>query len=546
LLIALKKGFEMALELGAQKKAIIFTESTITQKYLHGLLSKNGYKDKIILFNGTNNDDESKRIYAEWVKVNKDTDKATGSKTADLRGALVDYFKSNAEVMIATEAAAEGINLQFCSLVINYDLPWNPQRIEQRIGRCHRYGQKHDVVVVNFVNRKNAADRRVYELLDQKFRLFKGVFGASDEVLGSIESGVDFEKRIAAIYQSCRTETEINTAFDNLQKEMDESIQEGMRGAKEKLLENFDADVHEKLRFNLKESKAYLDKYERWLWEITKYFLGDNAAYEKGEYSFMLKKNPFPDTNIDEGPYKIGKHVEDAHIYRPAHPLAQRILDQIKGKSLSGAELVFDYTNHGQIISPIKELVGVSGSMQVSQLTIDSFESEDVILVTGITDDGETLEDETAKKLFSLSAEAIEASASIKVNSLNDEEQKRIKALTVDISERNSEFFDEEVDKLDKWADDIKKSLEIELKRMDIDLKAIKTSAKKVLNLSEKVEWQRKIKDLEKKRNEMRQKLYQAQDEVDLKKEDLLKRVEGQLNQKIKLNALFTIRFKVK
>ena len=64
--------------------------------------------------------------------------------------------------MIATEAGAEGINLQFCSLVVNYDLPWNPQRIEQRIGRCHRYGQEHDVVVVNFLNQKNAADQRVF------------------------------------------------------------------------------------------------------------------------------------------------------------------------------------------------------------------------------------------------------------------------------------------------------------------------------------------------------------------------------------------------
>ncbi len=104
--------------------------------------------------------------------------------------------------MIATEAGAEGINLQFCSLVVNYDLPWNPQRIEQRIGRCHRYGQKHDVVVVNFLNRKNAADQRVFELLVEKFKLFEGVFGASDEVLGAIGSGVDFEKRIADIYQT--------------------------------------------------------------------------------------------------------------------------------------------------------------------------------------------------------------------------------------------------------------------------------------------------------------------------------------------------------
>jgi SNF2 family DNA or RNA helicase len=84
---------------------------------------------------------------------------------------------------------------------VNYDLPWNPQRIEQRIGRCHRYGQKHDVVVVNFLNRKNAADERVFQLLSEKFQLFEGIFGASDEVLGAIESGVDFEKRIADIYQ---------------------------------------------------------------------------------------------------------------------------------------------------------------------------------------------------------------------------------------------------------------------------------------------------------------------------------------------------------
>ena len=108
----------------------------------------------------------------------------------------------------------------------NWPLPWNPQRIEQRIGRCHRYGQKHDVVVVNFLNKKNAADQRVYQLLSEKFRLFEGVFGASDEVLGTIESGVDFERRIAQIYQCCRTEEEIQSAFDKLQKEMEIEIDE--------------------------------------------------------------------------------------------------------------------------------------------------------------------------------------------------------------------------------------------------------------------------------------------------------------------------------
>lgn len=160
--------------------------------------------------------------------------------------------------MIATEAAAEGINLQFCSLVVNYDLPWNPQRIEQRIGRCHRYGQRYDVVVVNFLNRSNAADQRVYQLLSEKFKLFEGVFGASDEVLGSIESGIDFEKRIAEIYQQCRTVEEIQTAFDALQKELEPQIDENIKLTRRKLLENFDEEVHEKLRINLEESREYL------------------------------------------------------------------------------------------------------------------------------------------------------------------------------------------------------------------------------------------------------------------------------------------------
>ncbi len=145
--------------------------------------------------------------------------------------------------MIATEAAAEGINLQFCSLVVNYDLPWNPQRIEQRIGRCHRYGQKYDVVVVNFLNVNNEADCRVFDILEKKLKLFEGVFGASDEVLGAIESGVDFERRIAQIYQNCRTSYDIQREFDFIQEMFAHEIGENMRNDRRKLLENFDAEV---------------------------------------------------------------------------------------------------------------------------------------------------------------------------------------------------------------------------------------------------------------------------------------------------------------
>ena len=128
---------------------------------------------------------------------------------------------------------------------------------------------------------------------------------------------------------------------------------------------------------------------------------------------------------------------------------------------------------------------------------------------------------------------------------LETTEAEKVKIITIGIAERNSEFFDDEVDKLDKWAEDVKKSLEIELKRLDIDIKTMKTSAKKILVLEEKVKIQREIKDMEKKRNEMRQKLYQAQDEVDTKKEGLLVRVEERLKQAISLTPLFTVRWRV-
>ena len=278
LLTALRRGFAAAAEAkqghaGAtlQQKALIFTESRRTQEYLFRILEQTEFRGKVMVFNGTNTDPKSKDIYRRWVEKHAGTDRVSGSPAADMRAALVDCFRDEAAIMIATEAAAEGINLQFCNLVVNYDLPWNPQRIEQRIGRCHRYGQKFDVVVVNFLNKSNAADQRVYELLDQKFRLFSGVFGASDEVLGAVESGVDFEKRIATIYQKCRTLEQIQFEFDQLQQDLDTEIAAGQRDAREKLLDNFDQEVVEKVRI---QSAGLLDRFNERLWLLTRYLLG--------------------------------------------------------------------------------------------------------------------------------------------------------------------------------------------------------------------------------------------------------------------------------
>jgi superfamily II DNA or RNA helicase len=289
LLVALREGFQKLVSLGANRKAVIFTESRRTQEYLRTLLEANGYAGQVMTLNGTNTDRRSAAIYDAWKARHAGDARATGNKAVDLRTALVENSRDHAAVMVATEAAAEGVNLQFCALVVNDDLPWNPQRIEQRIGRCHRYGQTHDVVVINFLNRRNEADQRVFQLLSEKFRLFDGVFGVSDEVLGALESGVDFERRIAEIYQSCRTPEQIAAAFDALQAELEEQITARMEATREQLLENFDEDVHRRLRVSLDAATVHLDRLGRALWELTGHELRDTATFDEATKSFDLR-----------------------------------------------------------------------------------------------------------------------------------------------------------------------------------------------------------------------------------------------------------------
>ena len=557
LVIALERAFIEIEKLGANQKALIFTESRRTQEFIYNLLEARGYRDKVVQFNGSNTDAKSKEIYKNWLEEHKGTDKITGSPTADKRAALVDYFKEEATIMIATEAAAEGINLQFCALIVNFDLPWNPQRIEQRIGRCHRYGQKHDVVVVNFLNVKNAADQRVYELLDQKFQLFDGVFGSSDEVLGAIGNGVDFEKRIAQIYNDCRTPEQIKLAFDSLQDELRPEISEKIQTVRTTLLEHFDDEVREKLKSNLLETKQHLSTFEDKLWKTTQYFLNDYAEFSE-DYSFKLIKNPFPNENIHSGPYMILKPKEgqkksdifipdDTNVYRIGHKLAQRILNACKENQTPVKEIVFDYNGTKGKISSLNEYIGKSGWFQLQHLGINSFEQEDYLLMACYTDEGETIHSEIAQRFFSLNGienGVIDLTNEATTN-FKDLIYRERQEIISENANRNRDFFDIEMDKLDQWADDMKISLEKEIRDLDAEIKLRKAEAKKMLNLEAKVKSQRQIKELEKKRSEKRQTLFSAQDDIDDKKETLLTDIEKRLNQRIDQKELFTIKWKM-
>src|SRR6218665_856053 len=546
LFTALENGFKEMERLNAPRKAIIFTESTRTQIYLRNILEARGFAEKVVLFNGSNTDPKSREIYAAWAAKYKDTDKATASRSADMRAALVDYFRDEATIMIATEAAAEGINLQFCSLIINYDMPWNPQRIEQRIGRCHRYGQKYDVVVVNFLNKANAADIRVYELLRDKFQLFNGVFGASDEVLGSIENGVDFEKRIAKIYQDCRTPEQIEQAFNELQADLGSNISNAMQTTRQQLLENFDEEVHEKLRINLKESKEYLSRYEKWLWDITKFYLKQDADFSPDEYSFTLNRNPFPTGKIHSGPYRIGKHIDDANIYRIRHPLAQNIIEACKQTKLDNFELIFDYANSGIKITNLEKFIGKSGYMIGNVLSITTFEEEEIIQLFAVTEEATILDKQLCERFFSLPAKIAERQQKIPATLekyLADATALQQTNVIDEISRRNASYFETELDKLDNWGEDCRNSLKVILKELDQQIKEVKKQARLAPNLPDKLKLEKERKKLEAERDTAWKDYDGAAKEIEQNKNHLIDKVEKRSKQSLKDEQLFNFKW---
>ena len=549
LLKALEIAFKRAVSFGAAQKAIIFTESRRTQSYLLRVLADSPFNSGIVLFNGSNTDERSREIYADWLQQHKGTDRVTGSKSADIRSALVDYFRDSGSIMIATEAAAEGINLQFCSLVVNYDLPWNPQRIEQRIGRCHRYGQKHDVVVVNFLNRKNAADQRVFELLSEKFQLFEGVFGTSDEVLGAIGSGVDFEKRIAEIYQNCRKQDEIQAAFDKLQLELSFEINEAMTRTRQRLLEHFDDEVREKLKVRDEASKAYLNRFERLLIELTRYETDGHADFINVS-SFKLNSSPFPG-DIPVGLYELPRRSGEAHLYRLNHPLAEAVLERAKERDLPNQEVQFDYRGYGGKISILEPLLGKGGWLTLSNFAVESLgQAEDYLIFSALADTGEALDEEAVRRLFSLPGVAqnpsgFPALATDIESQLRTFTQTRQNQISRVISDRNAQFFEAEADKLDGWADDLKVGLEREIKELDRQIKEARRAATAALTLDEKLAGQKQIKALESHRNDKRRSLFDAQDRVDKQRDELISQIEANLTQTSSLQQLFTVRWRL-
>ncbi|WP_217556952.1 SNF2-related protein [Vibrio metschnikovii] len=534
LLRVLTRAFDKTSELGGSRKAVVFTESVRTQTWLAELLASNGYSGQIVLLNGSNNDAASKAIYKEWLEKHHGSTRISGSKTADMKAALVDKFKDEATLMICTEAGAEGINLQFCSLLVNYDLPWNPQRVEQRIGRIHRYGQKHDVVVVNFINKGNRADERVFELLSQKFQLFEGVFGASDEILGSIESGVDIERRIHDIYQNCRSDDQIEHEFNQLQEQLKEQLEVKVNETRRSLLENFDADVVDRLNTRRNRVTAQLSQYQKKLLLLARMAFASDSSFTVTEHGFSVG-NTF---------YSLDWHhavQHDHNLFRASEGLGLELLERYKLDELACSRLSFAYQPEDAHWADVKNLLSQKGVLRVTKVTIGtSEEKRERLILAATTENGEAVHPETIERMLMLPVVHEESSQIIVPSAgLDIETNQQLQLFISEVECDNERYYAEEVEKLERWSEDKIIALDIRIKQLDLEIKQARKASRQLGSLQEKMTAKRALKSLERERDQVMLNYHEEKKAIEHEEDLLLEKIEKKLSTERQVNNLF-------
>ncbi len=538
---------------GGKRKAVIFTESVRTQKYLAGLLTAHGYAGKLVLLNGSNSDPESQALYRAWFETHKGTDVVSGSRSADMKGAVVDAFRSDDKtILIATESGAEGINLQFCSLLVNFDLPWNPQRVEQRIGRCHRYGQKIDVTVVNMLNLRNKAEKRVHDLLDQKFKLFSGVFGASDSVLGVIESGIDFERKVVEAVQRGRTDAEVEQEFEKIEEQLSEKIAADMQDARRKLFDAMDRDVVARLRGRGDEINHILDAFTTRLITLARAELPTARFHDATGPRFDWQGQ----TYTTEWPYA---DEQGWQFFRLADgTLARELVDAAKARPASITALRFDYAAWRATgrpkLSNVERLIGRSGWLRVSLLCMTPADPQigqrQRLLISGLSDDGlESVhfDGDTADDLFLVPATVEQQLPPEPTDPLAALDADGLQARLKEIEAENHIWLDQETSKLDDYADDLEKAADIRAKELDTEIRAAKRALRgnNSITLEDRIKENRRITTLQNESDELKLTTFQRKKAIRQEVDTKLDNLANALKTTPEVTPVLTVRWEV-
>ena len=452
--------------------------------------------------------------------------------------------------MIATEAAAEGINLQFCSMLVNYDLPWNPQRVEQRIGRVHRFGQKHNVVVVNFSNKGNIAEQRILELLTNKFQLFSSVFGASDEVLGAIEDGLDFEKTISDILTRCRTAEELDAAFRELEGQYASEISREMVSAKAKVFDNLDPHVQDRLKAYDTQSGEVLNKFERLLLAVTRHELDRFATFEGDGRTFVLTEAPVGEAPTGRYFFK-SQPLDNAHQYRYASPLAQYVVATSKAHETPARELTFSLGQSERVSSAIRALDGTSGELTVHLANFrmkarDEDVSESYMLAGALTDDGQWLDEEYVADILDLACISVgELPMEIDAARFTPYLDTRRLELEKEVQGRNSRYYDQQEELLYRNQQDRKAEHEGAIRDYRAKEKEARKLARQADDPMEQLRLKKEARKWEQRAEEADEDFRDTRKKLRAEADKYLELIEQSLQGTQETEHLFTIRWRI-
>jgi Helicase conserved C-terminal domain/SNF2-related domain len=456
-------------------KAVVFTESITTQDYLRKLLLSTGMRDEdITLFRGVNDTDRAQQAYARWKEEEGGRLPPGTAPTREVavRLALVHEFRTRSKIFISTEAGAKGLNLQFCETVINYDLPWNPQRIEQRIGRCHRYGQERDVTVINFTASDNEAQRLTFDILSQKLDLFGKVLDASDNVLHEPRTdnpemlvsvlSVEFESDLRSIYSRARTADEVTREIAALRdkiSERREAYEKEYERTSQIIESRFDDKVRRVFKHLREDLPSGLADLDRDLADLVDGFLSARGvAYrrfdEGGRVIFDIAEGVALPAELGQARrFATGdaRNLKDAEALNLLHPLVQAAITDARAASLAGSiKLQLPPTPSAGLAA----LAGKNGLLRVVLVDYAGFEPVQSLVAAAVVA-GTPIDPALAAEILRLPAArgpAIESAAD--VLSLDDAVEEAVFVDQRRIEEREHQHFEQAIGQLERYVED--------------------------------------------------------------------------------------------
>lgn len=295
LLTALERIFPLLKRLGANQKAVIFTESKETQKYLYKLL-RDKYKTL---------------IYNSYQAIRR--------------------FKEDGEILISADNGARGFQFEEASLVVNYDILFNSMKMEQRIDRCHRLGQQNDVIVLTFIDKRNYADVRKLQLVNKRHLLADGVFGLSDSVLGDFTDNL--ENALNQLPSRVRTRTQIELDYQNTLAENEEKNKELVKTAENILFTTFTKELADRVKITPQYAEEKAKELNEQLWQLVKYYFEayndthDDCFFEIDEEARTVAATEYEElpylfyywTGSGNRKYKSLKRYGMAPDFKPSH-----------------------------------------------------------------------------------------------------------------------------------------------------------------------------------------------------------------------------------